>query len=570
MNTKQEFLAKIREDVNSFLINLGIETPSFDITVPEEGQYGDFTINAAMKYAKELKINPKELAGKIIEEINKNLDKEISKINKIEIAGPGFINIYLNNLNYIGWGKEVLENHNFGRINILNNQKWVVEHTSPNPNKSMHIGHLRNNIVGTSFVRILEACGASVTSEAVMNDRGIAIAKAMYGYKNLKNNNIQECYIYGENKMKGDESIEKEIREMVVLWEKGNKEIRALWQEVLALSYLEMNKTLERIGNKWDKVWYESDHYQEGKDFIAEGLKKNIFKKTEDGAIVSDLEKYKIPDTILLKNDGTSLYITQDIALTSLKKKEYKADKLVWVIGPEQSLAMKQMFAICEQLGIGKVQDYKHLSYGYVGLKSEEGKFQKMSSREGNALLVDEILDAVKVEILEKLKESREELTEEERENLAEKLAVATTKFSFLKSDRNQQISFSIKEASDTKGDSGIYVLYTYARLQSILRQSKIAIDDIKIENNLSNGEIEILKLCLQYEDTLKKSLVDYSAHHLAQYALKLTSLLNAYYAKEKILDSKEEASKLALIKIASKVLKDTLAILGIEVLDKI
>ena len=285
----------------------------------------------------------------------------------------------------------------------------------------MHLGHLRNNLVGMGIVRLLKWNGAEVASDAVYNDRGIAIAKLIYGFlahmkkdeslptdvsvwsgnkdkwytpkeKEMKPDVfVTECYVLGEKDFKNDPEIEKKTRELVVKWENDDKTVWEIWENVLSYAYQGINNTLNRLGSHWDKIWYEHEHYQDGKDFIEKGLEKGIFQKLEDGAVLTNLEKYNIPDTILLKKDGTSLYITQDIALTSLKKKTYNADKLVWVIGPEQSLAMKQLFTVSEQLGIGKVEDFTHVPYGYVGLKDGDGGFKKMSSREGTVVLIDDV-----------------------------------------------------------------------------------------------------------------------------------------------------------------------------------
>jgi len=458
---------------------------------------------------------------------------------------------------------------------------------------------LRNNLVGMSLVNLLKASGASVTSDAVYNNRGIAIAKNMYGYlahmkkdtslptdvnywfghkdewqqpadKKMKASKfITECYVLGEKDFNDKEGVEVFVRQMAIDWENNDEKVWALWQTVLDFAYEGMNLTLNRLGNHFDKIWYEHEHYQKGKDYVQTGLEKGLFKKLEDGAVLSSLEKqYGIPETILLKNDGTSLYITQDIALTDLKKKFYDADKLVWVVGPDQSLAFKQLFAVCEQLGVGKVEDFTYISYGYVGLKDADGNYQKMSSRKGTALFIDDFIDEVKANIKKRFVEE-DKHDEETREKLSEILALGAVKFALLKSDNNLDLAFDINEAVDVQGDTGMYVLYTYVRTQSILRKSADSSADLVVPAE-AGADRSLARTLLYFEDVVEKSVNDMSPHHVSQYLLELSSEFNSWYAKETVLDgSDREAYKLALVSAVAITLKNGLAILGIETVDQ-
>jgi arginyl-tRNA synthetase len=360
---------------------------------------------------------------------------------------------------------------------------------------------------------------------------------------------------------------EAEIRQLVVDWESGDTENRQLWKHVLDYSYAGMRKTLERLGSSWDKVWYESDHYQEGKDLVEEGLHKGIFQKLEDSAVLTKLESYNIPDTILQKRDGTSLYITQDLALTKKKKLENKVDKLVWVVGPDQSLAMRQVFACCEQLGIGKLEDFWHISYGYVGLADKDGNFTKMSSRKGNVLLIDDLLDTVKEKVQENLK------SEEVEDGRSEKLALAAVKFALLKSGKDESLTFDINNSVDVKGDTGIYIMYTLARIHSILEKAGGA--------PISMAEGPILDLLIEktglprtllfYPSAVEKSFADKSTHHVAQYLLELAGAFNNFYEQEKIIDEEDtEKVKLAILQATENTILHALQILNIEPVFKI
>lgn len=590
-------ISDIESAIADFLSNCGIEGAEVNLEKPSDFKYGDMSSSVALKYAKDVGKNPHEFAQSICDYL---ITQKLKDIEKVEVAGPGFVNVFFDNAFHRALVMEIIQlSEAYGRNLSLKDTKWVVEHTSPNPNKAMHLGHLRNNLVGMSLIHILSWSGADVVSDAVDNNRGIAIAKMMWGFlEHMKKDAniatdvkswvadpqawytpeekellpdifITKCYVLGEADFKENKDVEKTVRNLVVLWEEGNDDVRKLWSHVLSYAYKGMERTLARLGNHWDKVWHEHEHYQEGKKYVRDGLKKGIFRKLEDGAILTNLEKYNIPDTILLKKDGTSLYITQDIALTALKKTTYNADKLVWVIGPEQSLAMRQLFAVCEQLSIGKMSDFTHVPYGYVGLKDSGSGFKKMSSREGTVVLIDEVIDNVKEKILEKLETERNNQVDKNLNKLSEKLALATVKFGMLRSDRSQDLIFDAEQSTKTTGDSGIYVLYTYVRTQAILRKKQ---EEEPMPYNINTGlELDVVKQLLFFPMAVNRAREDLSAHHIAQYLLELCSAFNSWYGKETVLDGSErEGYKLAVTKSVGIVIKNGLAILGIETVDEI
>ncbi len=562
---------------------------------PTNPTYGDISTNVAFKYAKLMGLAPYQLAQKISQFLS---EKQLDYVDKVAAVEPGFINITLNNEFYRTLTQTILDAPlAYGRNNSLAGTTWVVEHTSPNPNKAMHLGHLRNNLVGMSLVRLLGESEAKVFSDAVDNNRGIAIAKLMWGFiAHMKKTSeadmtpqawvqnkqnwytpeekdllpdifITNCYLLGTADFKKDKAIEIKVRDLVVKWESGDEVVRELWSHLLAYAHAGMNRTLKRVGNHWDKVWHEHEHYEAGRQYVFAGLKKGSFRKLEDGAILSNLANYNLPDTVLLKNDGTSLYITQDIALTELKKKHYQADNLVWVVGMEQSLALRQLFAVCEQLGIGRVSDFTHVSYGYVGLKNEDGGFKRMSSREGSVILIDDVIDDVRDKIAKRLK--AEKYNDKEASLLAEKLALAAVKFNLLKSDRKQDLTFDAEQSIETSGDSGIYVLYAYVRIASIL--NKQSAPAIATNNTYTEIEIPVLRQLAYFPKALERAREDLSAHHIAQYLLELCSAFNTWYGQDIILDGKErEAHKLAIATAVGVVIKNGLSILGIETVKKI
>jgi len=566
---------------------------SAEMSLPVYDVHGDLTTNIALRSSKIIGEKPIDIANKLVE----FLQTEIAYlVDKIEIAGPGLINIFLSNTARKNIITNTLNTTNDFKINTDTGLHWVIEHTSPNPNKAMHLGHLRNNLVGMSLANMIENCGAVVTRDAVDNNRGIAIAKAMYGFLALERKNtetevtikawtenknswytpeekdtrpdvfVTNCYTGGEELRKNDPTgeIDKAIRQMVLDWEEKDADTWALWQHILDYSYTGMNITLARLGNKWDKVWHEHEHYQSGKDYVEAGLAKGIFKKLDDGAVLTQIEeKYNIPETILLKNDGTALYITQDIALTDLKKKTYNADKLVWVIGPEQSLAMQQLFCVCEQLGIGKLSDFFHIAYGYMGLKDDAGNFKKMSSRSGTVLLIDDLIDTVK----ERIVVNKNELVEDDE--LVEKLAMAAIRFSILKCEKNMNMAFDINESVNINGDSGIYVLYTLARIKSILRTANFESKNISAEFSGAVAQ-DVLRKINAYSVVLHSARKHLSVHPIAHYLLELASTFNNFYNREKVLDGgKDEQEKLAILNSVLHVMEHGLGILGIETVEK-
>jgi arginyl-tRNA synthetase len=593
----KDILERATDEVSVFLKEAGISEPVVIFERSTSSEFGEYSTNVAMRYAKDLKISPLATAEKLAEYLRA---KNIEGIEKIEFIAPGFVNLFFTTKAKVDHIKSITERGiSFGTNDLHKGEKWVIEHSSPNPNKAMHIGHMRNNLVGMGIVRLLTASGAEVSSDGVYNNRGISIAKNMYGYLAYMKKNVEaptdinywslhknewflpadknmrpdlfvtECYVLGEKDFSSDQAIEQKVRQMVVDWEAGDRATWELWEQVLQYAYDGIGMTLQRLGSHWDKIWYEHEHYQKGKDYVEKGLNNGLFKKLEDGAIITNLEEsYGLSDTILLKNDGTSLYITQDIALTDLRKKTYNADKLVWVVGPEQTLAFRQMFAVCEQLGIGKVSDFTHVAYGFVGLRDENGAFKKMSSREGTAVFADEVLDQVKATIKARF-DSEDRHEESKREELAEKLSLAAVKFAFLRADSNQSISFDVEQSVDVQGDSGMYVMYSYVRTQSILRKSSNASKEVVIPTE-PGLESDLLRCLLYFEDVVKKSADSLSVHHVTQYLLSLASEFNSWYARDVILDgTDQEPYKLAIVEATGVTIKNGLSLLGIDTIDE-
>ena len=595
MSTRSDCINAIEEHIRAYGRTQGYPdtTPTL-VTAPTDSSRADLTISGAFHLAKVIGKNPMEVAKAITSMLQEH---NLPYIEHIEAVAPGFVNIRCANSFFVGVLEDIKrDGDSFGSNSDLRGQTWALEHTSPNPNKAMHVGHLRNNVIGMSLVRICEYSGARVIAEAVDNNRGIAIAKAMQGFLvgmrkdpsvpadpsywvehkeewytpgekgMLPDVFVTACYIQGEREADG-ESVK--AQELVVLWEKEDAIVRQLWEYILAFAYAGQQRTLARLGNRFDVVWHEHEHYTEGKRFVKRGVKEGVFTVLKDGAVRTNLSAYHIPDTIVLKKDGTSLYLTQDIALTAKKKEKHRADTLMWVVGSEQTLALRQLFAICEQLGIGKRGEFFHISYGYVRLK-KNGLLKKMSSREGTVVLIDDVLDAVRDGIHTRFLEDGRKDDAALRET-SESLARSAVFFSMLKIERTQDMSFDVKRSVDVRGDSGMYVLYSFARARSILCAAKKQNASMMCSADIPVTNRALVLLFSQFEEVVARALKELAPHHIARYLLDISTVFNAWYARETVLDgSTNQPMKLRTVRAFSQVTSNALRLLHIEPIESL
>lgn len=627
----------IKESINQSLdsLNLGqyLDRQNIVIEIPAEKSHGDYSTTVAMaifsKAKSQNKVNnkaqetqdkqpksqnqafeyksPRDLALAIMSEIQKN-SEQMKHFVKLDIAGAGFINFYLSDAFLVADFATKLQNPQTLLKKVLSPKKYLIEHTSPNPNKAMHLGHLRNNVTGMAIAEILKAVGHDVVRDAMDNNRGIAIAKLMWGYLKFARKDgkemtdlsywydhqdewqtpedlglrpdrfVDELYVKAADDTKNNKDNEQIVRQMVIDWENHDKKNWALWEKVLKFSHDGQNMTLKRLDSVWDKVWHEHEHYEKGKELVKKGLEMGILRKLDDGAILTDLEaKYGLTDTIVEKSDGTALYITQDLALTKLKKDTFKADKLCWIIGPEQSLALKQMFAVCEQLGIVNFADCNHIPYGYMSIKGKG----KMSSRAGNVVYIDELLDDANAsvkEIMSELGDRAQKLSADE----IEAIGVGAVKYSILKVGRMQAMSFDFKESISFNGNCGPYIQYAYVRCLSILEKAeKQSINlhfdtlfDIKSysEMTLAKEERDLLLAIMRYSDVVHKAAEDFAPHLISNYLFELASMYSSFYTNHSVLDSNNELMtnfRVALTKLVAENLKHGLSLLGIKTIKK-
>lgn len=609
-----------------------IPQEEIQIEHPANESFGDYSTNVAMTMAPGLKKNPRELA----EEISKAISQQLLRgglIESVSVAGPGFINIRIKT-EYLGKQLEQVlkKKDSFGSGTLMAGKKILIEHTSPNPQTTIMLGHLRNNFLGMTMGRLWEAEGAVVNRDCIVNDRGVHLCRSMIGYlvfadkdnglpldklKNFRGITDEEIlksisgkdwkemiadwkmnmgdwlvpldlglkpdhanliwYVLGSQAYTLSEEIQRQVGEMLVIWEKKDKLVWELWKMILDWSADGYDQTYRRIGSKHEWVWHESDHFERGKEIVTEGLEKGVFVKSE-GAIVTDLAAFGLPDTVVVKGDGTALYITQDLALTKLKREKFPSDLYVWDIGEEQSLYLKQMFSICEQLGIGKLADYLHLGFALVNFKG--GK--KMSTRKGNVVMADEILDGLRDRALILMKSSKQELRGElpldELTKLAEKVAVGAIKYSLLVYGRNTTMYFDPDQSLSLEGNSGPYLQYTFARTQSVLRKSDLPKSNESLifqfsDYQFNQEEMALLRWVYRFPETVAEAAQTFSPNLICNFLFELAQRYNLFYQKHRILGEgvPENSSnfRLLLTKATGQVMKNGLGLLGIETPEK-
>lgn len=628
-----EISSKIQDLLYQAIINefgkRAIKLEQINIEHPAESSHGDYSSNIALKLKLE-NLSPFDLATRIVNGTRKQGLPEW--LGKIDVVAPGFINLWLGEEYLSAQVSEVLlEGNDYGQNDSLKNKKILLEHTSPNPQTTIMLGHLRNNFLGMAVSRILESSGAKVTKDCVVNDRGIHLCRAMIGYlifakkgkislkslenfreitseqiaKTIANLTWQELlsqwqvkpkdwltgedlklkpdhanliwYVLGSKAYELSEEIQNQAKEMLVAWENKDKEVRKLWEQIMDWSKEGYKETYQKIGSLHDYVWYESDHYEEGKDIVEEGLKKNVFRISE-GAVVTDLERYGLTDNVVQKKDGTALYLTQDLALTRLKTKKFPSDLYIWDIGQEQDYYFKQLFAVCEQLGIGKREKFFHLSYALINFKGGG----KMATRQGNVVTADEILEEMEKKASAIIKDSNQELRGKmslgEQKDLAKSVALAGLKYSMLKFARETTMFFDPEESLSLEGDSGPYLQYVYARCQSVLKKSLTekskrvedsfdSAQDKRASKGYNNEEMTLMRAIYKFPEIVVKAAQNYSPNIICNYLFDLAQKFNNLYNQHSILqsDSEERKMRLGLTAATSQIIKNGLNLLGIE-----
>ena len=520
----------------------------------------------------------------------------------------GFLNLVIDKKAWLGLLNEMNANEKFGEKPVTENSPLVmIEYSSPNTNKPLHLGHVRNNLLGWSLAQIMEANGNKVVKTNIVNDRGIHICKSMLAWLKYGNGETPETsgkkgdHLIGdyyvafdkhyreevktlkaqymaegmdeeaaEKKAKEESPLIKEAHEMLVKWEQNDPEVRALWKKMNDWVYAGFDETYKALGVGFDKIYYESNTYLVGKKKVEEGLAKGLFFRKDDNSVWADLTGEGLDQKLLLRSDGTSVYMTQDIGTAEMRFNDFPIDKMIYVVGNEQNYHFQVLSILLDRLGFKWGKELVHFSYGMVELPNG-----KMKSREGTVVDADDLIAAM----IGDAKQTSEELgkfkdmSEEERNEIARIVGMGALKYFILKVDARKNMLFNPEESIDFNGNTGPFIQYTYARIRSILRKAQaegIAIPAQLGENMpLNEKEIELIQKLNEFGAAVEQAGKDYSPSGIANYCYELTEAFNQFYHDYSILGADTEDEKIVRLVLAQnvgKTLKNGMALLGIEV----
>lgn len=534
---------------------------------PKEAKHGDWAFPCFV-LARVLKKSPAQIAEDLAKEFA--LEHVQSKA-----IGP-YLNFTIEDKDLF---VQILQKIEEGKIleKAGTKSKVLVESPGPNTNKPLHLGHLRNMLLGMSITKTLQAIGKEVHIVNVNNDRGIHICKSMLAYqlygkgKTPQSEQKKPDHFVGEyyvkfaregNSPEKKAELERQAQELLQKWEEGDEKTLLLWKQMNEWALNGFKETYAKIGLVIEKEYFESETYKGGRDIILKGLEKGLFYKDETGAIMVDLERKGLGKKALLRADGTSLYITQDINMAQLRYKEFNFDEMYYIVGNEQDYHFKVLFELFKMLQWPFADKCKHFSYGMIELP--EGK---MKSREGKVVDTDELIEEVYELAQKAVQERYEDIKEDEVKRRAQIIAMGAIKFFFLKYDPQKNFVFDPKASLSFEGETGPYVQYTYARISSIRRKSKAGQASYE---SYAQEEIALIKILGEFEDVIKQSAEEMRPNIICHYLLKLSQEFNTYYAKQQIIqdDKKVEADRIALLKAIQEVLKKGLQVLGIETLE--
>jgi arginyl-tRNA synthetase len=579
---------QVKEAVKS-IFNAELESVEFQATRKEFP--GDITV-VIFPMLRVVKGNPAVIG----EQIGQYLVDKMALVEKFNVV-KGFLNIEISDAYYLQFFNGIKDLKDYGFSHNIDEKAIIVEYSSPNTNKPLHLGHVRNVLLGYSVAEILKASGKKVYKTQIINDRGIHICKSMLAWlrfgngetpssAGLKGDKLVGNYYVAFDKAYKAEVIEMmgegvseeeakknapillEAQDMLRRWEAGDKEVVALWRKMNAWVYEGFEETYKNIGVDFDKYYYESDTYLLGKEFIAEGLKTGVFFTKDDGSVWCDLTDEGLDEKIVLRSDGTAVYMTQDIGTAVQRLKDYPdVGGMVYTVGNEQDYHFKVLFLILKKLGFEWAKNLFHLSYGMVDLPSG-----KMKSREGTVVDADDLIEEMAT-TAEEISESLGKLddyTEAEKQLLYKTIGLGALKYFILKVDPKKRILFDPKESIDFQGNTGPFIQYTYARIQSILRKSDIDLTDTVIKGlKLHEKEKQLLKQLEQFPEVIQNSASQYSPALIANYTYELVKDFNSFYQNVSILgaDNKEEKFfRVLLCKVVGQTIKNAFRLLGIKV----
>ena len=521
----------------------------------------------------------------------------------------GFLNLVIAQSAWLGLLADINADEKFGEKKATEDSPLVmIEYSSPNTNKPLHLGHVRNNLLGWSLAKIMEANGNKVVKTNIVNDRGIHICKSMLAWLKYGNGETPETsgkkgdHLIGdyyvafdkhyreevkqltakyvaeglgeeeaEKKAKEEAPLIKEAHEMLVKWEQNDPEVRALWKKMNDWVYAGFDETYKALGVGFDKIYYESETYLKGKAKVEEGLAKGLFERHEDNSVWADLTGEGLDKKLLLRSDGTSVYMTQDIGTAEMRFKDFPIDKMIYVVGNEQNYHFQVLSILLDRLGFKWGKELVHFSYGMVELPNG-----KMKSREGTVVDADDLVETM----IADAKQTSEELgkfndmTDEERNEIARIVGMGALKYFILKVDARKNMLFNPEESIDFNGNTGPFIQYTHARIRSILRKSAETQENMDLANVdtdglLSQKEIDLIQKLNEYGAVVEQAGKDYSPSGIANYCYELTKEFNQFYHDYSILkeeDANKKSVRLVLAKNVAKVIKNGMALLGIEV----
>lgn len=554
---------KLKNSIKEALRSLSITADEVHLEHPTDLNFGDYSSNVALAYAKELKMKPRELAEKIAGEIGA---QKIKEIEKVEVAGTGFLNFFLSKEFFAGSLSEAFKaGENFGSNESLKGKKIIIEYTDPNPFKEFHIGHLMSNTIGESLSRIIQFHGAEVKRACYQGDVGLHVAKAIYGLLKIDNDTSRNIRKLGEAYSIGarayeEEAFKNEINEInKKIYDRSDEEINKLydWGRKVSLEYFET--IYEKLGTKFNFYFFESETGEFGKKIVEENIKNGVFEKS-DGAIVFKGEKYGLHTRVFINSEGLPTYEAKELGLVKIKNEKYPYDSSVVITGNEVNDYFKVLLKAMEIIFPELAEKTKHISHGMLRLPTG-----KMSSRTGDVITAESLIVDVEKLVSEKIKDRNYDKALEKE--IIEKVSIGAIKYSILKHTVGGDIIYDFEKSISFEGDSGPYLQYSYARAKSVLEKAKT--EGVKASvGKIISETTELEKLLYRFPEIVERARKEHSPHHIASYLIELAGSFNGFYAKHKIVDKEDETSsyKVALTAAFTSTMKNGLNLLGIQV----
>ncbi len=602
----EQLIAEMTVQAVKALYGQDIETASVQVQKTKKEFEGHLTI-VVFPYLKMSRKGPEQTAGEIGTWLRSNVEA-VSSYNVIK----GFLNLVISTQVWVDMLNEINSDENFGTRKATDSDPLVmIEYSSPNTNKPLHLGHVRNNLLGGALANIMAANGYRVVKTNIVNDRGIHICKSMLAWLKWGNGATPEStgkkgdHLIGDYYVEFDKHFRAEVKSllpadyenldekaqeeakakaekesplmqeahaMLVKWEAGDPDVRALWEKMNSWVYAGFDETYRRLGVSFDKIYYESQTYLEGKGKVMEGLEKGLFFRKEDGSVWADLAENGLDQKLLLRSDGTSVYMTQDIGTAKLRFQDFPIDRMIYVVGNEQNYHFQVLSILLDRLGFKWGKDLVHFSYGMVELP--EGK---MKSREGTVVDADDLMD----EMIETARQTSAELgkldglTKEQSDEIMRIVGMGALKYFILKVDARKNMTFNPKESIDFNGNTGPFIQYTYARIRSIMR--KAAEEGIKLNQRLyasdheviSEKELGLIQMLNGFQDVVHQAADDYNPSQIANYCYDLAKEFNQFYHDFSIMHEPSRNLKLFRLTLAAnvgKIIRTGMGLLGIEV----